>query len=246
MRSRILILLNSYIQAEDNYKSKFYSDYYSDLLNKTKSYFNEYKSRVSKAKENDYIFSDEVYWSLRFMNTLMSDHKNVDWLTNAVLNFDYKNNWYKSEAITARILNDLPIEKKKLVYYLNDKEYRNDIIKVLLEKGRRKDIPKKYLKIESYAKDCLYEYLINHDDYPSEINSFDKFTHQGKEFYALTFHYDTKKTKETKEYLAVVGPIDSGTTVKNPEKCYHVNSDWELIKKDWEKAAKILADSLLK
>lgn len=160
-------------------------------------------------------------------------------LTKRYLEIDPKG-LYASDAIVARIYNNLPNNQLLVNKYLDSIGTRYDLMEAFDNMKQLNKIQLKYRRQDEYAKLCLYQ-SISADDYgsPQKIALLGSILKSGSVYYVFKFLLPDKEEK--KELIGITGPYKPGTAKLNFTR-YYAYTTYEIVKPNWRlQASKMIA-----
>ncbi|MGR7814534.1 hypothetical protein [Lacinutrix undariae] len=201
---------------------------------------------ATRVDDDSYDYSENtlMYSYLRLFNRLKLSHPAVDTFTAALIDND-DDKWMATQALTARVFNNLPIDKKRTDKAFEDLFSRYELIEAYHKTNQFKKVPKKYITPEEFSRLALYNYIGEDEGYPDHLETLGKVTKNKATYYAVTFYYNSEDEDETPtKYFGLVGPTHEFSQEK-PFENYSSYSDWDVLEKDWKSQAKKLIPSLI-
>ncbi|WP_299335469.1 TraB/GumN family protein [uncultured Psychroserpens sp.] len=212
----------------------------SSKIDKLMTYSREdlanYITETSDTTSYNYTYNGRVYNYLRLMDTQLVDRSLTDEFTNKLMNRE-DNDWFKTNAVVARIRNELPVKKSLLNAQMDSLSSRYRVIKAYHNINKLNKVPKTYLEAENMAKLSLTNYLEDSDDYGSKISLLGTIQIDGKTYYGASINYEYDDVKES--YFSLIGPVYEISQDKDFE-LYDITLDWSELADDWKSQAKAL------
>lgn len=225
------------ILSQNSDSSGVIKTYINKLLKHSNDDLAGYILDVEDTTNYSYTYNSRIYKYLTLMKQEEVNKQKVDTFTQTLI--DRKDNeWFKQQAVVARIHHDLPIKKRVLKSLIDSTSSRFDIIKALHKVGKLDDVPSAYLKPESLAKLSLGNYLEDSDDYGYQISTLGTYRDGDKVYQAMSINYSFEDESE-ESYFALVGPTFD---VSRADACepYEVILDWSKLSDDWNAQAEAL------
>jgi uncharacterized protein YbaP (TraB family) len=237
-RSNILGIARDIKEFKSNTYSKKISDNYLALMAYAQADMDHYITfkDSSSNKWNVYMY---CYMAL------MTDSKYAalnDKLTHRYLTKDAKG-LYVSDAVIARIRNNLPNNQLTVNKLLDSLDSRYEIMEAYNKQQQLNRVPQQYRAQAAFAKLCLY-HDISTDDYgsPAKMILLGTVTKNGSVYY--TFKFKLTDYDDKADLIGISGPYKPGTTKLNFDK-HNAYYNYDNIKTDWRAQALKLIEPLL-
>lgn len=234
-RRNLLSVTLSMVAAEQKNK-------YAALV---KSHFNELTEFANTDLEKYFIKdTTQTAWTSPIYNylQLMAEIKGEP-LTDSFTNTVIKRDTYtglKSEGVITRLANHLPVNQLIINKLLDSLGMRYEILEALNKNGQLAKAAPKYRTPAEFAKAALYKYVAMQDDGDIEhATLLGTLPEKTNTYYVFKFNTSYSDT----QYIAICGPYKTGTT-KLDFSSYHVYSDWDEKKSNWQLQAKKMIPAL--
>ncbi|WP_111682915.1 TraB/GumN family protein [Winogradskyella tangerina] len=235
----VMDLCKSELEVEDLVKANE-----NEIFKYLKNDYDTFILENEKDVEVDYIYESVLFAYLKLMNFYKSDNKSFDSISKELLQSESKR-WMRLQALTARLFNGYKIPEQQFKELIEDYYFRFEIIEVYHRLNKLKDVDKRYLKPEEFAKLSLYNYADQDDEFPDQIDVFKKIEMDNKEFYVVKFSYNSEESDgDRNTYLGVVGPINTISQEK-PIKMFDAISYWDTFDDNWKSNVDELISELL-
>ncbi|WP_299224143.1 hypothetical protein [uncultured Psychroserpens sp.] len=230
---------------EKNDDASFVAEYFDTLFKHAASDLRAYQDvQQNESEDTNYTYNNLIYSYLDLLNTVQYKNEQTDAFTSAMIN-EEKNRWLQVKAITARIINNQPLERTFLEDQMDSLSSRMDILRGYHKINQFNRVPKKYIKPESFAKLSLHDFIGEDYSYPDHIETLGKVTKDGKAYYAFSCTYISEdESEEDTSYLAIV-QIGKPITQDNDFSRYISYSNWESPEKNWKQQALDLIPDLI-
>jgi hypothetical protein len=229
-RGRILSIANSLLDKKEAGYPKLVDDNYENLMAFAKNDLGKYLTMNDSLRGASDI---PMYQYMQLMSKTKK-HPLNDGLTKTYLDKD-PSGVYASEALIARINNDLPINPVLVNKLLDSLNSRYDVMEAFSKQSQLNRVPLKYRQQTEFAKLCLYQSIIQ-DDYgaPEKITLLGSIIKNGSVYYAFKFSipdYDEKN-----QLIGLTGPYKAGSTKLNFEH-YFAYTGYDVLKTNWRAQA---------
>jgi len=212
-----------------------------------KSHFNELTA-FANADLDKYFIKDTtqnawispVYSYLQLMAKIKGEPL-TDSFTNTIIKRDTYSG-LKSDAVITRLTNHLPVNQLIINKLLDSLGMRYEILEALNNNGQLVKASPKYRTPAEFAKASLYKYVAMQDDGDIEhATLLGTVPEKTNTYYVFKFNTAYSDT----QYIAICGPYKTGTA-KLDFSNYHVYSDWDEKKANWQLQAKKMIPTLKK
>lgn len=143
-----------------------------------------------------------------------------------------------TEALTARIIANLPLNEQLVAAQLDSLTTRYRVIYAFHKAGKLAAVPAKYKRHDEFAKLLMHDYLFDEYGAPNTLKYLGTVK-EGKDTY-FAFDFTYIEDEVTKNYIGLSGPF-SPPTLNGDEldfDNYYSYSDFEPKSTDWMKQAK--------
>ena len=234
-RRSILSISGSLLKQK--YKNKYLplvTEHFNELTQYATEDLNKYLADTSDNK-----WSHGIYSYLQLMNKV-KDQPLTEGFTSTLIKKDGKGGEI-SDAVIARIHNNLKISPQLTNQMLDSIDLTYDVLEALNKNGRLASAPIKYRTQQAFAKASLYKYLVDMDDgSPANLRLLGIIPEKGNQYYV--FKFDSADDSDT-HYTGVCGPYKTGST-KLDFSIYRAYTDWDEKKQDWKLHAKKMITKL--
>jgi hypothetical protein len=218
---------------EDSTK-KFLNTYFNTLSKHVLADLELYKKNLAESS-SPFYYQPEIYSYLNLMNNTISSNV-IDQFTSGLLDIREKSTYTTTETVTARIHNNLPVDKKIITSELEEMSSRYMILSAFHKMKQLDKVPSKYTRQPEFAKLCFYRYMGYMDSYPDKIKLLGTVPSGDSIVYVFQYSFDTDEKKDP-NYIGISGPYaKSGTIEFNDD--LNSYTDFAETQEDWKTQAK--------
>lgn len=239
-RKNVLKVFNNMLYSDNKGKyTEFIKTHFDDLT----TYANEdLKAYFAQADSVRNKWSSPVSYYLEFMKNVQGRAITAPFTAKLLKNDAVENNL--SDAVIARLKNNLPVQQPVINKILDSVYYRYGLLKELNEIKQLSRAPLKYRTQASFAKLSLTEYVEGSDTgSPTNIVLLGTLPEKENTYYVFKFAIPDYEADVT--YIGICGPYKTGSNVLD-FKSYRAYTNWEAKETNWQKQAKKMIPDLKK
>jgi hypothetical protein len=224
-------------------KKSLVLDEQTKLLKFARQDLDLYIKSLNDTLVDPYKYSGLMNAYLSFFNETATNSDVTDDFTKTIMGLE-DNNWYKNQALTARIRSKQSLEKPMVSRLMDSLYYRYEIMKAFYDTGQFQEVPNKYKQADSFAELSLHFNLVEDDYEPESIQIMGNIDKNGLSYFAYKVKYDEGDEALT-SYIMTVGPIKDVSKM-DELKLYNVYTDWDQMDyANWKsQAEQLIPDEL--
>jgi uncharacterized protein YbaP (TraB family) len=237
-RKTILEIARNITVTKKGKYNKVLLDSYTLLMAYAQSDIDKY---LALKDSSSYKWNNTIYDYFKLMNSIKVKAIN-DKLTKRYLLNDPKGS-YASDAVIARIYNQLPNNQLLINRYLDSIGTRYYVMDAYNDQNQLAHVPLAYRRPEAFAKLCLFQQIAS-DDYgnPAKITLLGTILQNGYIYYV--FKYILPDNGDNKHLIGIVGPYKQGSTKLKFEK-YDAYTGYDELETNWRLQASKMVKPLL-
>ncbi|MEO7215630.1 TraB/GumN family protein [Mucilaginibacter sp.] len=239
-RKNVLNVFNNMLYSDNKGKyTEFIKTHFDDLTTYANEDLNAYFAQQDSIRNK---WSSPVSYYLEFMKNVQGKAITAPFTAKLLKDDAVEDNL--SDAIIARLKNNLPVQQPVINKILDSVYYRYSFLKELNEIKQLSRAPLKYRTQAGFAKLSLTEFIEGSDTgSPANVVLLGTLPEKGNTYYV--FKFAVPDYEEDVTYLGICGPYKTGSNVLD-FKSYRVYTTWEAKETNWQKQAKKMIPELKK